>query len=116
LNTDGTVNVVTDNVAADTYDISFKGRSHLTRVLRGVVIAAGATTATLDFTQGNTVVLLAGDVQALKDNYINALDLSALASAIYTSNADGDLNGDGTVNALDISITVVNIYKHGEAL
>jgi cysteine-rich repeat protein len=96
------------------YDISFKGISHLTKVIRGIKI--DSTTTTLDFTDGGNFYLIAGDVFKSKDDFINGLDISAAIDLLYTSDINADLNRDGIVNGLDISIVVSNIYKHGEKL
>ncbi|HXY18235.1 MAG TPA: polysaccharide deacetylase family protein [Candidatus Nitrosopolaris sp.] len=55
---------------------------------------------------------VAGDVNG--DGMVNALDLSILLSHWNSSGATlatGDLNGDGTVNALDLSILLTNWGK-----
>ena len=57
---------------------------------------------------------MAGDVQSAKDNYVNGLDFSAMDRNAYSSNADADLNWDSSVNSLDFSIAVENIYKLGD--
>jgi hypothetical protein len=42
------------------------------------------------------------------------LDISATVRSLYSEDIHADLNHDGLVNALDISIVVGNIYKVGE--
>jgi cysteine-rich repeat protein len=96
------------------YDISIKGRSHLTKIIRNTQIT-GTATFTLDFTFGETFYLLAGDVHESKDDFVNALDITATVHALYTADLDADLNRDDMVNALDIAITVNNLYKNGES-
>lgn len=105
----------TDELADTIYDISLKGRSHLTKFIRGFDMT-GLTEAVLDFTFDNSFNLLAGDVQFAKDDYINSLDLSAAAIKIFASDLDADLNNDGIVNSLDITIIIANIFKGGENL
>ena len=61
-------------------------------------------------------MLKAGDAQEDKDDFINGLDISAIVRALYTSDLNSDLNRDGQVNALDLSITIINIYQSGESL
>ena len=89
---------------------------------RVVVTANSATTAYLDNVQwfaedgsttGNaTTTTKPGDVNG--DGAVNALDLSIIASNWQKSgvtSAQGDLNGDGAVNALDLSILATNWGK-----
>jgi cysteine-rich repeat protein len=97
-----------------TYDISLKGLSHLTRVIRGIVITNPEMT--LDFTDANTTFVTAGDVHESKDDFINGLDISATAEQLYTSTFNADLNHDGIVNSLDLSIVIGNIYKRGQKI
>jgi peptidoglycan/xylan/chitin deacetylase (PgdA/CDA1 family) len=92
--------------------------------LQIVVTANSAAKAYLDNVQmfaedgstvgglGGGVVGKAGDVNS--DGAINALDLSILLSHWNQSGATratGDLSGDGTVNALDLSILLTNWNK-----
>ncbi len=103
----------TNNVPAGTYNISLKALSHLTKVMRNVVISDGEQL--LDFTFGETFYLLAGDVHSSKDDFVNALDITSAVKALYTSDIHADLNKDGFINSLDITIAVNNIYKNGES-
>lgn len=100
------------NIADGVYDVSFKGRSHLAKRLMSFEVVSDDDIS-IDFTVNNQF-LLAGDVQANKDNYINGLDFSAIGSVLYGSNLNADLNRDGVVNSLDLSIAANNIYKRGE--
>ena len=68
----------------------------------------------VDFTEGETFRVLAGDVHVTKDNYVNGLDISATVMTLYTSDLHADLNQDTQVNGLDLSILVVNLYKWGD--
>ena len=45
---------------------------------------------------------------------INALDLSALAQLLFTSDSVADLNRDGWVNGMDVTIAIENLYQEGE--
>ncbi len=105
--------LMTSQIPDGVYDVSLKGLSHLTKVMRNVDI--NADTHTLDFTFGETFYLTAGDVHESKDDFINALDITAAVKALYTSDVHADLNKDGLVNALDITITVNNLYRNGES-
>ncbi|MBN2095782.1 DUF4215 domain-containing protein [Candidatus Peregrinibacteria bacterium] len=113
INDTGWGTLTTNQIPDGIYDISLKGLSHLTKVMRNVEI--NSNTHTLDFTFGETFYLLAGDVHESKDDFINALDITATVKALYTDNIHADLNKDGLVNALDITITVNNLYRNGES-
>lgn len=110
----GWVGVETDELPDGIYDISFKGLSHLTVVARNVRI--DASVEVIDFSFGDQVILVAGDVHESKDNFINGLDIAATTQVIYSNDINADLNRDGIVNALDLSIVVGNLYKSGEPL
>jgi hypothetical protein len=47
-----------------------------------------------------------GDIN--QDGIVNAIDLSLLVSRWNTNDPDADLNNDGTVNAIDLSLLVSN--------
>jgi len=113
INDTGWGTLTTNQIPAGAYDISLKGLSHLTKVMRNVEI--NDNSHTLDFTFGETFYLIAGDVHESKDDFINALDITAAVKALYTNDVHADLNKDGLVNALDITITVNNLYQSGES-
>ncbi len=113
INDSGFGSISTDKLPDGLYDVSLKGLSHLTKIIRGEEI--NSEIHNLDFTFGETFYLLAGDVHKSKDDFINALDITATVKALYTSDIHADLNKDGLVNALDITMTVNNIYKNGES-
>jgi cysteine-rich repeat protein len=114
LNNTGWSGFDTDKLENGTYDISLKGYSHLTKVIRDVVI--DQSTETIDFTEGGKSFLIAGDVHSSKDDFIDGLDIAATVNALYSNDLSADLNHDGFVNALDLSIVVGNIYKTGERI
>ncbi len=65
----------------------------------------------------NTVdfgTLVGGD--ANNDNTVNALDLSLLINDIYTSNPRSDVDGNGIVNARDYNFVVDNYFMQGDEL
>ena len=95
------------------YDVSIKGRSHLTRFSRNIKINKAIT---IDFTENGTRVLDSGDAQSEKDDFVNGLDFSAMSLVLYTADLDSDLNGDRMVNALDLSMAASNIYQSGETI
>lgn len=94
------------------YDISFKGLSHLRKILRDVPLAGGINS--VDFTLANTFYLLAGDVHRSSDNMVNALDISTLLGSLSTGNEVTDLNHDTGVNSLDINILLANLMRRGD--
>jgi hypothetical protein len=93
-------------------DATLKGLSHLRKILRGVDIVPGENS--LDFTEGETFYLLAGDTHPSSDNLVNSLDLSYLLNRLNTSEEVSDLNRDTLVNSLDINILLANLMKRGD--
>lgn len=108
----GVSTVTFGSAPLQTYNIGFKGLSHLRKTISGVSLATGH--ADVDFTEGGTFYLKAGDVHRSKDNVINSLDLSALLSALSGSSEVDDLNLDTTVNSLDINILLANLMEVGD--
>lgn len=104
----------TDRLPEGLYNISLKGLSHLTKVMRNITI--DSENHTLDFTFVERFYLIAGDVHESKDNFVNGLDISAAVERLYGNNVHADLNRDGLVNGLDISITAGNLYKWGQKI
>jgi len=97
-----------------TYNFLFKGASHLSKRLENLNLISGDLL--LDFTEGGLFALLAGDVHPSKDDYINAFDLSALSAAIFTAFRDADLNSDGWVNGIDVSMLLENLHESGDGI
>lgn len=97
------------------YSVGFKGLSHLTKVIHNVGVKESAT-INLDFTDNNRFELLAGDVAPSKDDYVNSLDIVATTQVLYQDNVHADLNKDGIVNAMDLSIEIKNLHKSGEKI
>lgn len=114
MNNQGWGLIETENLPDGSYNIAFKGLSHLVSVVRSFEI--NSDLETIDFTFGDRFYLLAGDVHRTKDNFVNGLDIASAVNALYTSNIHADLNRDSTVNGLDLSIVVNNLYKSGERL
>jgi hypothetical protein len=98
-------------------EVFLKGQSHLSRKMTGVDISAGQNVI-LDFTFGNSSELLAGDVQGggLKDNTVDILDVVSADNVFYSTNLDADLNRDGIVDVLDLSIILVNYGRMGDTM
>lgn len=109
-------------------DVFIKGRSHLAKKISGIDINNETTSLILNFTDSlelttwGNYYLMAGDTQGiwpgLKDNIINVLDLSAwdIASNQNTNILDNDLNNDGRVDVLDVSIIEINLSEKGDIL
>lgn len=104
--------VTFDTAPVVNYNISFKGLSHLRKILRDVPLSGGVNS--LDFTLANTFYLLAGDVHRSSDNMVNALDISTLLGSLSTENEVTDLNRDTGVNSLDINILLANLMVRGD--
>ncbi|MFH2136531.1 MAG: fibronectin type III domain-containing protein [Patescibacteria group bacterium] len=104
--------VTFDTAPVVNYNISFKGLSHLRKILRDVPLSGGVNS--LDFTLANTFYLLAGDVHRSSDNMVNALDISTLLGSLSTGNEVTDLNHDTGVNSLDINILLANLMVRGD--
>jgi len=104
----------TDRLPEGIYNISIKGLSHLTKVMRNITI--DSENHTFDFTFGESFYMTAGDVHGGKDDFVNGLDISSAVQTLYGNNIHADLNRDGLVNGLDISITVGNLYRQGQKI
>lgn len=111
----GGVVILEEKVAEGNYQVSFKGRSHLTSFLRNILVESGED-VDLDFSLAQNEYLLAGDVHSSKDDFVNALDISAAIKELYVDDIDADLNKDGIVNGLDLNMEVANLYEAGEQL
>ncbi len=101
-----------EGLESGTYDFTFKGYSHLTRLLSGVELVGYAP---LDFTDDGNDPLLSGDINMTDgDDEINALDISVLVNAWNTSDVRSDLNRDDEVNSIDISNLLANFNAVGD--
>jgi subtilisin family serine protease len=60
---------------------------------------------------GRTLTLLAGDI--ISDNLINIFDLVRIASKMGSGDAEADLNTDGRVNILDLTLVAGNYNQRG---
>ena len=112
----GMADITADTIplAQGNYGFALKGLSHLTRVLPSLDFQG--VDLMLDFTKGGAQYLLGGDAHSSKDDYVNGLDFSTMALALYSAMLDSDLNYDGYVNGMDLSIAVVNLFKGGEEI
>ena len=95
------------------YDAGINGEAHLTKIIRNINITETTSDVNLDFTFGNTVELLAGDIK--DDNFVNALDIAImLQSYQHLGNNIADLNNEDYINALDMAVLLKNYFKLGE--
>jgi len=121
---------VLPGVSNGTYDIGFKGKAHLTKILRGIDLPSGLTN--LNFTQDDNSIskgsirLIAGDINGdgatpatMGDDVINSVDLSAMIANLDADDPTGNgiranLNQDPVVNAVDLSLMISNLDKEGD--
>lgn len=99
-------------VVSGDYDFNIRGFSHLNKLIPNVN-AFNSYTSSLFFTAPSQY-LIAGETSIVFDNYINGLDLSTQVVNLNTGDIKNDLNQDGLVNSLDLSITVKNLYAEGD--
>jgi hypothetical protein len=104
-------------ISTGNYTAMLKGEAHLGKRITNVEIANDAST-TIDFTIDDNFYLYAGDVQGtgLKDNFIDILDVSKEDTEFNIYQKIYDLNRDGAVDVLDISIILTNFNTQGDAL
>ncbi len=101
-------------VAPGLYDIFIKSGAHLNQKF-GTVNITGAST-TIDFSQGLTKFAKAGDINGSQfgDDEVNAIDISLTILNLGLPTYRADTNQDGVVNALDIGILIANLNETGE--
>lgn len=115
LNNEGSVTVSNSDIPIGNFDAVLKGQSHLGKKIIGVVINNDSDVV-LDFTDSGNFYLKAGDVQGtdLKDNEIDILDISAEDIKFNSNNLEFDLNRDGIVDVLDLSMILTNFGQVGD--
>jgi len=98
-----------------TYDVSIKSSAHLRKTLTGVSLVSGVNQ--LDFTNGGTEYLYAGDVDGEEgDNIVTEADLVQLNNNFVLSGEvldRFDLNKDGVLNAIEYSMVISNLQEVG---
>jgi len=87
------------DVDEGTYTIEATAPGHLRAVCSDKAVAAPST-------QLNAVALVIGDVDG--DNLIDITDATTIGTDFGTNNSRSDLNGDGTVNVLDLILMAQN--------
>lgn len=110
---EGTIDLCDEGVILfdQDYDFYITGDAHLRKLFAGEQYLNSS--GLVNLTTGGRV-LLAGDTNAPKDEYINSLDISTQLRNFYSGNSHNDLNQDGIVNALDLSETIHNFYTTGD--
>lgn len=100
------------NVPSGTYNFYIRGFSHLRKKFPNVTSFTNYSSSVSFIALSQ--YLTAGETSIVFDNFINGLDLSTQVIALGTGDIKNDLNRDGLVNALDLSITVKNLYELGD--
>lgn len=114
LNKDGIATYKTDQLQIGDYVVGLKGESHLMRAVKNVGIGSQTAAFDLDYTYGDTVELLAGDVYG--DNFVNSFDITKLLLSYWLKGVQAaDFNKDGYVNAPDMALLIINYFKKGES-
>ncbi|OGF34050.1 hypothetical protein A2482_03425 [Candidatus Falkowbacteria bacterium RIFOXYC2_FULL_48_21] len=99
-------------ICGQTGDMVYKTKKHLAKRISNVALNG---VVNLDFTQGDTYCLKAGDINAdYGDNKINSLDMSILVNDWNEGDVRADLNSDVKVNSLDSSILLANFNLSGD--
>ncbi|MCA9386585.1 hypothetical protein KC669_00980 [Candidatus Dojkabacteria bacterium] len=109
----GNFDLCSDSIFAgeDDYLFYIRGKSHL-RKKYGPITTFGGVASYVNFS--TTGGLIAGETSNIYDNYINSLDLATQIATLETNDDKNDLNQDGEVNVLDISVTIGNYFKEGD--
>ncbi|MCA9381370.1 hypothetical protein KC678_03835 [Candidatus Dojkabacteria bacterium] len=109
----GVFDLCSDGIFAgeDSYVFYIRGKSHLRKKF-GPVTTFGGAVSYLNFSSSGG--LIAGETSNVYDNYINSLDLATQIATLETNDDKNDLNQDGEVNVLDISVTIDNYFKSGD--
>jgi len=107
----GMLDTSSENVLDGEFRFIVQGMSHL--IKRFDCVSINSTEPSIDLTINNQF-LKAGQISIDLDNYVNALDISELIDKYQTSNIKSDLNRDGLVNSLDLSVLVGNLFLAGD--
>lgn len=107
------INLCDNNVSLvdNNYKFYVKGDGYLKRSF-GPLRAFDKSTTTLDLRSDTE--LLAGEVSKIYDNYINSFDIDGVNEFFGSNTQKYDLNRDGLVNSMDISIALKNFNSKGD--
>jgi hypothetical protein len=111
----GSSTVQNGAIPTGNFEAVLKGQAHLAKKIINVSIQNGLD-STLDFSDGGSFYLLAGDVRRAGggDNFIDILDVSAEDIKFNSHERLYDLNYDGIIDVLDMSIILVNYNRMGD--
>ncbi|MEK7591292.1 MAG: hypothetical protein AAB489_03750 [Patescibacteria group bacterium] len=93
------------------YRLLLSSSSHLKRKKLSVLLLDNVS---IDFTLGGSHKLYAGDVTG--DNAITASDVSQIAGTLRSTSGGEDLNNDGLVNGMDLTMAITNLGRTGDEL
>nr|NIO71707.1 hypothetical protein [Anaerolineae bacterium] len=111
--TDGSGSFTLDNLAPDIYEVYARMYGYLDSLKgSGVQVVAG------ECTDIGATKLLGGDVapQPEPDNTIDINDISYIAFRFRGADMSADVNGDGVVNILDLTMAAANFGRTGPTL
>jgi len=106
----GVINLLYSEIVPDgKYNILLKGTSHLTK--KYALMNFSHISENFDFRPYGD--LLAGDINPVRDDIVNSLDMSLLIGRLGENEYVTDLNQDAIINSLDLSILEYNLSKIG---
>jgi hypothetical protein len=111
--TDASGNFTLENLAPDTYEVYARMYGYLDSLKgSGVQVVAG------ECTDIGATKLLGGDVapQPEPDNTIDINDIAYIAFRFLGADMSADVNGDGVVNILDLTMAAANFGRTGPTL
>jgi len=112
--TDASGNFTLENLAPDTYEVYARMYGYLDSLKgSGVQVVAGEECTDIGATK-----LLGGDVapQPEPDNAIDINDIAYIAFRFLGADTSADVNGDGVVNILDLTMAAANFCRTGPTL
>ena len=115
LDANGDFSFDATGVVPGNYDLYFKPENYLTKLSDNQTVSTSATGVAL-------TNMVPGDIDNSEDNQIDGDDVSPILTAYNTEdgvdagyNADADLNCDGFVDALDLSLIIFFFLTEGDA-
>jgi hypothetical protein len=105
--TDASGNFTLDNLAPDTYEVYARMYGYLDSLQgSGVQVVAGQ-----ECTDVGATKLLGGEI--VEDNWIDIHDITYIAFRFRGADLSADINGDGAVNILDLTMAAANFGRTG---
>ncbi len=102
---------IEEGVPGGSYILAVKGASHLRQISNCNLFLSQYAFVDLTIDQ---LFLRAGSISVIPDNYINSFDILEIIKNANTNYYFSDLNLDGKVNSIDMSILLSNLYQHGQ--